>query len=219
MCGLGLALMFAAMVPSAICQEPAQDPGAPKAMSPPAVPFYDWKACPFEGCSYRRWTARKAVASYDTWKQDRQPVAQISVGDVVVGVTGVVITFKPGVIHMDRDLPDIGLKRGDTILTYAYRGEGFSAVWFKGNYYSEFDISFTKWPDGQGCGGAHCAATYVDPGRKVWWAKVKLKSGRTAWVNMDQADFAGVDMLAALTRNGSAIRPREAEAALCRLSP
>jgi hypothetical protein len=92
--------------------------------------------------------------SYDTWKNDRRPIAQISKGDTVFGVTGVVITFAPGVIRVDRDLPDSNLTRGDTILTYTYRGEGFSAVWFKGKYYTEFDISFTKWPDGQGCGGA-----------------------------------------------------------------
>jgi len=84
------------------------------------------------------------------------------------------------------------------ILTYNYRSEGYSAVWFKGRYYSEFDISFTKWPDGQGCGGAHCAATYVNLGKKVWWANVKLKSGRMAWVSMDQHDFKGLDLLAAL---------------------
>jgi hypothetical protein len=72
-------------------------------------------------------------------------------------------TFRPGIIRMDRDYAGAGLvgpapaqdlKRGDILLTYAYRGEGFSAVWFKGTYYSDFDISFTKWPDGQGCGGA-----------------------------------------------------------------
>jgi hypothetical protein len=88
---------------------------------------------------------------------------------------------------MDRDLPAEGLRSGDTLLTYAYRGEGFSAVWFKGKYYSDFDISFAKWPDGTGCGGAHCAATYLDLGKKSWWTEVKLESGRTGWVEMDLA--------------------------------
>jgi hypothetical protein len=65
---------------------------------------------------------------------------------------------------MDRDLLEQNLKRGEIVLTYAYRGEGYSAVWFQGKYYPEFDISFTKCPDGLGCGGAHCAATYTDLG-------------------------------------------------------
>jgi hypothetical protein len=170
-----------------------------KVVSAPALPFYDWKACPFEGCAYREWTAQKEIVVYDTWKQTRQAIAQLSKGDSVTGVTGVVITFRPGVIRLDRDLPDQNLRRGDIILTYTYRGEGFSAVWFKGLYYSEFDISFARWPDGSGCGGAHCAATYVDMGEKVWWAEVKLNSGRSGWVNMDAALFDGVDSLASLT--------------------
>jgi hypothetical protein len=183
--------LLAIIVPSAICQV-----DQPKVESVPALPFYDWKACPFEGCSYRQWTARKRIVVYNTWKQDGQPVAQLSIGDSVLGVTGLVITFRPGVIRLDRDLPEHNLKRGETILTYTYRGEGFSAVWFKGRYYSEFDISFAKWPDGSGCGGAHCAVTYVDLGKKVWWARVKLKSGLSGWVNMETAEFDGVDMLA-----------------------
>ncbi|MFL6354617.1 MAG: hypothetical protein ACJ74Z_22580 [Bryobacteraceae bacterium] len=177
------------ILPLAICQV-----DQPKVGNTPALPFYDWKACPFEGCSCRRWIAQKEIVVYDTWKQNRQPIAQLSKGDSVIGVTGVVITFRPGVIRLDRDLPEQKLKRGETILTYTYRGEGFSAVWLKGLYYSEFDISFAQWPDGSGCGGAHCAGTYVDLGEKVWWVEVKLKSGRNAWVNMNTAVFDGALM-------------------------
>ena len=187
----GLCTASAIILPLAFCQV-----DQPKVGSAPPLPFYDWKTCPFEGCSYRHWTAQKEIVVYDTWKQNRQPIAQLSKGDSVIGVTGVVITFSPGVIRLDRDLPEQNLKRGDTILTYTYRGEGFSTVWFKGLYYSEFDISFAKWPDGSGCGGAHCAATYVDMGEKVWWAEVKLKSGRNGWVNMNAAVFDGTDALA-----------------------
>jgi hypothetical protein len=190
----GLCAAFVMSLPLAVCQV-----DQPKVVSAPALPFYDWKACPFEGCSYRQWTAQKEIAVYDTWKQDRQAIAQLSKGDSVIGETGVVITFRPGVIRLDRDLPEQNLRRGETILTYTYRGEGFSAVWFKGLYYSEFDISFARWPDGSGCGGTHCAATYVEMGEKVWWAEVKLKSGRSGWVNMNAAVFDGVDLLASLT--------------------
>ncbi len=186
-----------AIASSAIGQQSVPQAGDSKAMPAPSLPFFDWKACPFEGCSYRKWTARKPVVAYDTWKDSRQLVGTIPKADSVIGVTGVVITFKPGVIRMDRDLPDVNLSRGDTILTYTNRGEGYSAVWFKGRYYSEFDISFTKWPDGGGCGGTHCSATYIDLGKTAWWAQVKLKSGRLAWVDMTGAEFDGVDLLAA----------------------
>lgn len=195
-CRTALLLLCAGILSSVFCQAVQQGAAASKAMPEPTLPFYDWKACPFEGCVYRQWTARKPVAVYDTWKAKRRPVARISVGDRVIGLTGVVITYKPGIVRMERDLPSQGLRRGDTILTYAYRGEGSSAVWFKGRYYPWFDISFAKWPDGTGCGGAHCAATYIDLGKKVWWAEVKLKSGQTGWVQMDLAAFDGVDLLA-----------------------
>jgi hypothetical protein len=133
---------------------------------------------------YREWTVHKAIAVYNTWKPEQREIAKLSTGDRVTGVTGVVITYRPGTVRMDRDFPEQNLKRGEIILTYAYRGEGFSAVWFQGRFYPEFDISFAKWPDGTGCGGAHCAATYVDLGEKQWWAEVRLKSGAIGWLDM-----------------------------------
>lgn len=133
---------------------------------------------------YREWKVHKAITVYDTWKPERREIARFSVGDKVTGVNGVVVTYRPGTVRMDRDFPEQNLKRGEIILTYAYRGEGYAAVWFNGRFYSEFDISFAKWPDGTGCGGAHCAATYVDLGEKHWWAEVRMKSGVIGWVDM-----------------------------------
>ena len=167
-----------------------------KVQPAPKLPFFDWNACPFEGCVYRKWTAEAAVDVFNTWKPDRTRIAKLSAKAVVIGISGVAITTKPGIIRMDSDLPQSDLRRGDTILTYTYLGEGFSVVWFKGRLYREFDITFAKRPDGSGCGGTHCTATFLDLGEKVWWAKVKLKSGVIGWVNMDKADFSGVDLLA-----------------------
>ena len=191
-----LAFMLVWSAATMLCQDVPESEGDIKSMPAPRVPFYDWRACPFEGCSYREWTANKPVDVYDTLDENRRVVARLSRGQKVQALTGVVITFKPGVIRIDRALPERKLKRGDTIFTYAYRGEGFSAVWFNDTYYASYDISFTRWPDGMGCGGDHCAATYIDLGEKVWWAKVKLKSGKTGWVNMNNADFDGTCLLA-----------------------
>ncbi len=167
----------------------------------PTLPFFDWNACPFEGCTYRQWTAEEAVDVFDTWEPSRKRIATLPAKAVVIGVSGLVITYKPGVIRLNRDMPQDDLWRGDTILTYTYRGEGFSAVWFKGRFYSSYDITFAKWPDGSGCLGSDCAGTYVDLGEKVWWAKVKLGSGAVGWVNMDKANFDGVDQLAFIAPN------------------
>ena len=168
------------------CAAVGQSGDGLKEVAPPPLPFYDWGACPFEGCGYGKdWTAHKAVTLYDTWKAERRAIGQLAEGDRVTGFSGVVVTTKPGVIRVDRDLPGQNLKRGDTILTYANRGEGYSAVWFKGRYYASFDISFAKRMDGTGCGGDHCAGAYVEAGNHVWWAQVKLGSGQLGWVEMD----------------------------------
>jgi hypothetical protein len=179
-------IVFLGILPSAFCQN-TQERAESKAMAAPELPFYDWVACPYEGCAYGPWTMHQAITLYDTWKPERRAIAQLTVGERVTGIMGVVITFQPGLIQMDRDLPSEDLRRGDTIFTYAYRGEGFSAVWFKQRYRRDFDISFAKWPDGTGCGGEHCAATYIDLGRKTWWAKVRLGTGRTGWVETELA--------------------------------
>lgn len=170
--------------------------GAGRVGPAPALPYVDTKACPFEGCVYREWTAQKGVAVYSTWRAGRTQVGMVGKRDKVTALGGVVVTNRPGSIRMDRDLPAVGLKRGDTILTYSYLGEGFSQVWVNGRFYEDFDISFTKWPSGAGCNGAHCAATYVDLGEKTWWVEVRLKSGARGWVNMDDAEFDGTDQLA-----------------------
>src|SRR5215469_7139421 len=87
-----------------------------KVQPAPKLPFFDWNACPFDGCAYRKWTAEAAVDVFDTWKPTRRRIATLPAKTVVSGVSGVVITKKPGVIRMDRDLPQDALRRGDTIL-------------------------------------------------------------------------------------------------------
>jgi len=172
-------MICAGILSAAFCQDRSRE------MAIPTLPFYDWGACPYEGCGYKQWTVHRAATVYDTWKAERRPIAQLAVGDRATGIRGAVVTLQPGLIRMDRDLPEQNLHRGDTLLTYADLGEGYSAVWFKGKYHSQFDITFAKLPNGTGCGGAHCAATYVDLGKKHWWAEVKLASGLTGWVEMD----------------------------------
>jgi hypothetical protein len=161
----------------------------------PTLPYIAKNKCPFEACVYREWKAQKDMPVYDTWRDGARRSGSIRKGERVTGLGGVVVTYRPGTIHVDRDIPEAGLKAGDSILTYTFLGEGFSQVWINGRFYEEFDITFTKWPDGTGCGGAHCAATYVDLGKKTWWAELKLKSGATVWVDMEGVPFDGAYLL------------------------
>ena len=68
-------------------------------------------------------------------------------------------------------------------------------MWFNGQYYSDFDLSFARSPDGSGC-AKDCSGSYIKRGKSTWWAQVKLASGRTGWVNMTGAPFDGTDALA-----------------------
>ncbi len=172
-----VALGFAAFAASALCQDAATF----KSMDAPALPYYDWNVCPFEGCTYREWTARGPIIVYDTWEAKRRAIARLSKGQKAVGVTGVVITSRPGVIRMNADMPELGLRRGDNILTYTYQGEGVWSAWFKGRFYPELEITF---------------GTPTDVGKHSWWVQVRLSDGRTGWVDMDKARFDGVDQLA-----------------------
>jgi hypothetical protein len=176
-----------------LLQNPSGVAGPSEAAPCPALPHFVCNACPFEGCTYRQWTAHEVVPVYDTWKERRREVARLAVGEKVNAITGVVIKYKPGVIRVDEDIPDAKLKQGDVILTYTCHGEGDTEACFKRKYYRFFDIQFSKAESGF-CGRhQHCQGTYVDPGKKAWWAKVKLKSGRTGWVDMDHAKFDNVD--------------------------
>jgi len=116
-------LFFALTLSFAFCQGIPESAEQSEPMPLPALPFYDWNVCPGEGCTYGQWIARKSIAVYDVWKKNRRLIARLSVGDKVTGVTGIVITFRPGMIEINRDLPDKHLKSGDTLLTYTYRGE------------------------------------------------------------------------------------------------
>jgi hypothetical protein len=164
------------IIPIALLFCPAMHIGQSKR---PDLPFFDWNACPFEGCKYGPWTAKKPVMVYDTWKHSRKVAAKLAEGDKVVAITGVVITYQPGIIRMDRDQPQDGLKQGDLIYTYAYRGEAAWDWWVNNVHHDGHIMPYPKQLDGKGC-QRDCAATELQTGKKEWWAKIKLKSGKTA---------------------------------------
>jgi hypothetical protein len=89
-------MICAGTVSSANCQDTRLLSGGTQAMAASALPFYDWGACPYETCAYREWTAHRSVTAYDTWEPGRRAITQLAERDKVTGVTGVVVTFKPG---------------------------------------------------------------------------------------------------------------------------
>lgn len=163
-------------------------------MSRPRLPYVDQHVCPFEGCSYRTWTARKRIEVYDTWRGGRRQLTSIRRGQTIDAIDGLVITERPGMIRMDDDLPTRGLRKGDTVLVYTYHGEFVSSVWVRGLFYPEMDLSFARGMDGGGC-TARCAGTYIDAGASVWWARIRTSRGTVGWTRAAGA-FDGQDLLA-----------------------
>jgi hypothetical protein len=181
-----VAALAAAQLSPALLPTPAPKPRLPK---------IDQNACPFEGCQFGKWTARKPVRLYSTWKHQRTPVRTVEKGEVVTAVTGVNITFEPAEITVTAPIPQYGLKPGDTIFAYMNLGEGFFNAWFKGMWVEEFDGSGVA----PGCNRG-CNAKFVKPGRLEWWVQVRTKDGVTGWTQ-ETDGFDGTDSLGLLLLN------------------
>lgn len=164
------------------------------ALAEPQLPVIDENVCPFEGCTFGKWKVAKESTVYSSWKDDRAQIAKLSTGQEVTGLTGVHITRKPDRILVKRDLPNLGLKRGDVVLRYMYIGEGFANVWAGGKWHKEEDCSFISEKDGMGC-LRDCAAVVIENGVKEWWVQIKTADGKIGWVRV-QNNFEGMDSLA-----------------------
>src|SRR5450756_2483486 len=122
---LGLSLCFL-MTSLANAQQSPQKSAQEDRTKPPVLPVIDEGACPFEGCTFREWTVTKETPLYSSWKKDRIEIGKLQKGEKVAGLTGVHITWKPDVIRVVEDIPELSLKRGETFFRYMYRGEGFA---------------------------------------------------------------------------------------------
>jgi hypothetical protein len=161
---------------------------------PPSLPVIDEGACPFEGCTFGKWTVTKETPLYSSWKEDRTVIGKLTGGETVVGLTGVHITKKPDKIQVLVDMPKLGLRRGEIIFRYMFRGEGFADLWAHGEWMQEADCSFITEADGDGC-ARDCSAKVVENGAKEWWVKVRTNSGQVGWAKAED-NFDGMDALA-----------------------
>lgn len=171
-----------------------QRPSNPPKADPPALPIVDEGACPFEGCTFGEWTVTKDTTLYNSWKADRVPIGKLSKGQKITSLTGVHITNKPDTIRVLADIPELSLKRGDTVLRYMYRGEGFADIWANGRWMKETDCSFISEKEMGGC-LRDCSAKVIEDGDKEWWIHVRAESGQMGWAKAAD-NFDGMDALA-----------------------
>jgi hypothetical protein len=172
-----------------------QTPVRPPAQPP--VPFYDWGACPFEGCTYRRWQAIRPVTAW-TARDRRQVAFTVKPGEWIRGVTGVVITSRPGISKVLVKMTlgskaQVALSPGDLLYTLHDLGEGFDLFWYHGKTFSD-QISGDPDPSPPSPGSS---IQIISRPKYVWWVKVRNARGQVGWTDQTNR-FTNMDQFARL---------------------
>lgn len=155
--------------------------------------FTDRGACPFECCTYQRWTVAKDTVAYEKPSKDGRRVGVFKKGSRVRGLTGEVRTTQPGKYVVIR--PHEKYKPGNILWVYTPEGEGFYKVWFGGRMFSEeidymsgpYEQSGIKCEDNQDCWG-----NLENDLKTDWWVKVRSLAGWIGWTN-ETENFRGMD--------------------------
>ena len=138
----------------------------------PPIPYEDNGACPFEGCTYRAWTATTQTAILSDRRDGAPVIFTVKKGEKVTGLTGVVITIVPGEVKVLKPVVVDGspVRPGETIYLLHYEGEGFYKVWYMGKIaipeMGDSDVKFVRKPE------------------TVWW--VKIRNGRDKSVGLSK---------------------------------
>lgn len=162
--------------------------------SGPDIPYENAGACPFECCTYRMWTV---VAETDILadRKDTAPVAfRVRRGARVRGVTGVVVTTKPGRAQVQlpttlgTDTGRVRVEPGDPVFLLHYLGEGYWKFWVRGHI-----VEDGLQDEMSGCVNdaqepVTCAVRLIEKPQTVWWVKIRSK-GREGWTR--QVDHFG----------------------------
>lgn len=151
---------------------------------PPPTPYEDPGACPFEGCTYRDWIVKKEAVVRKENHQRSPVVFKVRKGEKVVGITGTVITLRPGYAEALTRVQAGGfwLEPGNIVYLLHYMGEGFWKIWFQGKI------------DGRGMTENFEIIQYPET---VWWVKIRNTKGQIGWSNQTD-NFGNMDALGSL---------------------
>lgn len=144
----------------------------------PRLPYEHWAACPFECCSYRKWTSR-ADLNVRRSRDNRSPVAfRIRKGEIVEAITGVVVTRKPGVVEITetKSFGAITLPQEAVVYTLHFEGEGSDFFCYQGQASSGELYAVVSEPT-----PAHPRRVRSLPVTE-WWVNVKNGRGQTGWI-------------------------------------
>jgi hypothetical protein len=171
-------------------------------VSGPRMPYVDWGACPFEGCTYREWVARRATIVRTARRRDAPVAFNLNPGDRATALTGVVVIHEPGIAEFSKEATlvnmtrsrtpqEIHVKPGDRLYLLTYHGEGETVAWFNGRIFDHLDASTVingvceVKPD-------RCAGRVVKKPVCDWWVQLQRKDGAKGWT-ADTDAFANKD--------------------------
>lgn len=168
-------------------QIPTGNPRAPVNSEPP-LPV-EKAFCPGDGRVVSQWRIAHQAALYSSWKADHIRNGSLKRGELVTVLKGVSVTRKPARILVIRDIPDLSLKSGDTILRYDHFGE-MASIWANGAWHRKYDVWRTVELDGGGCGARNaCDSKVIESGRNEWWVQVRTSQNRTGWTAGHNGNF------------------------------
>ncbi|WP_426110347.1 hypothetical protein [Massilia sp. PWRC2] len=159
------------------------------AQTAPPANYESWGICPFECCTYRQWRADADIPVHQDRNEHSAVVFRLHRGEVVDGVTGVVVAEKAGAITISRALrdgyidgsaqPQLSLAAGDVIYMVSPLGEGAYLFWYQGKVYkSGTDLA--------GMPGVDAGAA-----KFVWWKQVRNSASKSGWTRSEK--FKAVD--------------------------
>jgi hypothetical protein len=163
----------------------------------PPVPFIDNGACPFECCGYRDWTTEKTTALRASPDSKAKIIGAAFSGDAVLGLTGEVVTSRPGSFRVTAEhvgADGTRYRPGDRVYVYTYLGEGVMRVWYAGSMHEEEVYFMHANPDDS----PMCTDRKMCWGRQEawpesdWWVKVRTGDGVTGWSDQPH-NFGNID--------------------------
>jgi hypothetical protein len=172
--------------------------------SGPMMPFIDENACPFEGCIYKDWKARKKVDAVEdpssTWTGAQavklKRLFTVRKGETVTAIGGLVVFRRAGRMRIDKSMPAetndgtvITLSPGDVIYLLTYHGEFCFTAWFKGQLIGVETSNTIKGPVIPQC-RADCDGEILEDGQWTWWVNIQNARGQSGWTDHPY-DFDG----------------------------
>ena len=142
-------------------------------------------ACPFECCSYRKWSVLEDTPLV-AMPGSRERVALARKDTHVQGLTGEVhvVPVPVGVVYPEPAYsPTASIPKGAIVFLLDHLGEGIGRVWYKGQVHemsTSGEVQEHCPHPGDGCWGEALNAGALMR-EADWWVKVRLEDGSEGW--------------------------------------